>query len=83
LHHASDGVIAIGVILFLPALALPFLFAFGWRHAPLVSVIASAGGLVIAAAQLYAEPWYGAGALAVFAVMAVLSLRSLRNVPAT
>lgn len=83
LDQPSDGVIAIGVILFLPAFALPFLFAFGWRHAPLVSVIASAGGLVIGAAHLYAKPWYGAGALAVFAVMAALSVRSLRSVPTT
>jgi hypothetical protein len=81
LHRPAGGVIALGVVLFLPAFVVPFLFAFGWRRAPIVSVVACAGGLIISAAHLYAEPWYGAASLVVFSVLAAVSIRSLRSVP--
>jgi hypothetical protein len=83
--HAANkppgGLIALGVVLFLPGIVCPLLFAFGWRRAPIVSVVACAGGLIISAAHLYAEPWYGAASLVVFSVLAAVSIRSLRSVP--
>lgn len=81
-HEAPGALVAVGVILFLPAFLCPFFFAFGWRRAPLISVVACAGGLLISAAHLYAEPAYGAASLFVFAVMAAASVRSLRSIPA-